>query len=160
MSCEQYDSLLEEQAYPFEEQAISIHELNAKRAPEGVYDDSVSKSFEALAKLKPARYGKIEHSETWVRDALRRRAAAAPSSAAAGTATERAAQLATIAGKQTEARSCRCSSSSCNIRASPRRRSTWGCWRAARASSPDSETALRRATDWNRAMPWHGASWA
>ncbi|HEX4375809.1 MAG TPA: tetratricopeptide repeat protein [Steroidobacteraceae bacterium] len=59
---EQYDSLLEEQAYPFEEQAISIHELNTKRATEGVYDDSVIKSFAALAELKPARYGKTEQS--------------------------------------------------------------------------------------------------
>ena len=42
---EQYDSLLEEQAYPFEEQAISIHEINAKRTVDGVYDDSVRKSF-------------------------------------------------------------------------------------------------------------------
>ncbi len=65
---EQYDALLEEQAFPFEEQAISIYELNAKRAPEGVYDDSVRKSFEALAKLKPARFGKVERSEVWVTD--------------------------------------------------------------------------------------------
>lgn len=63
---EQYETLLEEQAYPFEEQAISIHELNTKRAPQGVYDDSVRKSFDALAKLKPARYGKVELSETWL----------------------------------------------------------------------------------------------
>jgi len=63
---EQYDTLLEEQAFPFEEQAISIYELNAKRAPEGVYDESVRKSFDALAKLKPARYGKVELSEGWI----------------------------------------------------------------------------------------------
>jgi cellulose synthase operon protein C len=63
---EQYDTLLEEQAFPFEEQAISIYELNAKRAPEGVYDESVRRSFDALAKLKPARYGKVEFSEGWI----------------------------------------------------------------------------------------------
>jgi TolA-binding protein len=63
---EQYDSLLEEQAYPFEEQSISIHELNTKRAAEGVYDASVKKSFDALAELKPARYGKSERGEPWV----------------------------------------------------------------------------------------------
>jgi tetratricopeptide (TPR) repeat protein len=57
---EQYNSLLEEQAYPFEEQAISIHELNIKRLQDGVYDESVRKSFAALAELKPARYGKTE----------------------------------------------------------------------------------------------------
>lgn len=68
---EQYDALLEEQAFPFEEQSIGIHELNARRAAEGVYDESVRKSFDALAKLKPARYGKYERSEAWVATLLR-----------------------------------------------------------------------------------------
>ncbi len=57
---EQYDLLLEEQVFPFEEQAIQIHELNAARANDGVYDESVRKSFQALAELKPGRYGKTE----------------------------------------------------------------------------------------------------
>jgi Flp pilus assembly protein TadD len=57
---EQYNALLDEQSFPFEEQAIAIHEINVKRAQEGVYDDSVRKSFAALAELKPARYGKTE----------------------------------------------------------------------------------------------------
>jgi tetratricopeptide (TPR) repeat protein len=60
---DQYDSLLEEQAFPFEEQAISIHELNVQRAHDGVYDDSVRASYRALAELKPARYGKSERGE-------------------------------------------------------------------------------------------------
>ncbi len=57
---EQYNTLLEEQVYPFEEQAIKIHELNTARAKEGVYDESVRKSYQALAELKPGRYGKTE----------------------------------------------------------------------------------------------------
>ena len=57
---EEYNSLLEEQVFPFEEQAIKAHELNAARAKDGVYDDWVRKSFQALAELKPARYGKTE----------------------------------------------------------------------------------------------------
>ncbi len=57
---EEYNSLLEEQAFPFEEQAISTHEINAKRTRDAVYDDGVKKSFTALAELKPARYGKSE----------------------------------------------------------------------------------------------------
>lgn len=57
---EQYDLLLEEQAFPFEEQAISLHEINAARAREGLYDDWVRRSYAALAELKPARYGKTE----------------------------------------------------------------------------------------------------
>jgi tetratricopeptide (TPR) repeat protein len=59
---EQYNALLDEQSFPFEEQAIAIHEINVKRVQDGVYDDSVRKSFVALAELKPARYGKTELS--------------------------------------------------------------------------------------------------
>jgi tetratricopeptide (TPR) repeat protein len=57
---EEYNSLLEEQAFPFEEQAISTHEINTKRVRDGVYDEGVKKSFAALAELKPGRYGKSE----------------------------------------------------------------------------------------------------
>jgi tetratricopeptide (TPR) repeat protein len=57
---EQYDLLLEEQAFPFEEKAISIHERNARRAAEGVYDEWVRKSYVALAGLKPGRYARVE----------------------------------------------------------------------------------------------------
>ncbi len=60
---EQYDVLLEEQAFPFEEKAIKLHEINAARAPQGVYDEWVQKSFAALAQLNPGRYGKVEISE-------------------------------------------------------------------------------------------------
>jgi len=57
---EEYNSLLEEQVFPFEEQAIKMHEVNAARAKDGVYDESVRRSYQALAELKPARYGKTE----------------------------------------------------------------------------------------------------
>jgi tetratricopeptide (TPR) repeat protein len=57
---EQYDLLLEEQAFPFEEKAIGIHEKNASRAAAGVYDDWVRKSYAALAEMKPGRYARIE----------------------------------------------------------------------------------------------------
>ena len=57
---EQYDLLLEEQAFPFEEKAIGIHEKNASRAAAGVYDDWVRKSYAALAQMKPGRYARIE----------------------------------------------------------------------------------------------------
>ena len=59
---DEYNSLLEEQVFPFEEQAIKAHELNAARAKDGIYDEWVRKSFTALAELKPARYGKTELS--------------------------------------------------------------------------------------------------
>jgi hypothetical protein len=57
---EEYNSLLEEQVFPFEEQAIKAHEINTTRAKDGVYDEWVQKSFKVLAELKPARYGKTE----------------------------------------------------------------------------------------------------
>ncbi|MFQ5936908.1 MAG: tol-pal system YbgF family protein, partial [Acidiferrobacterales bacterium] len=60
---EQYDVLLEEQAYPFEEKAIEIHEVNAKRVSEDVYDKWVKKSFEELSKLRPIQYAKVEKGE-------------------------------------------------------------------------------------------------
>ena len=60
---EQYEILLEEQAFPFEEKAIDLYTANADRAPDGVYDEWVQKSFERLARLMPARFAKEERSE-------------------------------------------------------------------------------------------------
>ena len=63
---EQYDVLLEEQAFPFEEKSIKLHEVNAARAREGIYDEWVQKSFVALAQLNPGRYAKGEIGESLV----------------------------------------------------------------------------------------------
>jgi cellulose synthase operon protein C len=63
---EQYNVLLEEQAFPFEEKAIKLHEVNAARTKEGDYDEWVQKSFAALAQINPGRYGKVEISEQLV----------------------------------------------------------------------------------------------
>ncbi len=60
---EQYEVLLEEQAYPFEEKSIDLHEANAARTAQGIYDQWVKKSFEILKKLKPNHYQKTERSE-------------------------------------------------------------------------------------------------
>ncbi len=60
---EQYELLLEEQAFPFEEKAIDLYKANANRAPDGVYDEWVRRSFDRLAGLMPARYAKKERSE-------------------------------------------------------------------------------------------------
>jgi TolA-binding protein len=67
---EQYDVLLEEQAFPFEEKATELHELNARRTADGIYDPWVKRSFEALRELRPVRYGKNERSEGVI-DAIR-----------------------------------------------------------------------------------------
>jgi tetratricopeptide (TPR) repeat protein len=63
---EEYDLLLEEQAFPFEEKAVEIHELNAARAAEGLYDQWVRKSYAVLAEVEPARFGKAIEAESFV----------------------------------------------------------------------------------------------
>jgi TolA-binding protein len=67
---EQYNVLLEEQAFPFEEKAIQLHEVNTARAKDGTYDEWVQKSFAALAQLNPGRYAKVEIGEQQV-DSIR-----------------------------------------------------------------------------------------
>jgi hypothetical protein len=66
LELEQYEILLEEQAFPFEEQAISLHEINMRRSWEGVYDDWVKRSFTELRKLMPARFDKQEIDVAYV----------------------------------------------------------------------------------------------
>lgn len=60
LGLEQYEILLEEQAFPFEEKAIDIYRSNAERSHAGIYDDWVKESFKSLAVILPARYGKKE----------------------------------------------------------------------------------------------------
>ncbi len=60
LALEQYEILLEEQAFPFEEKAIELLEANSARSHDGIYDDWVKRSFDELGKLLPARYGKKE----------------------------------------------------------------------------------------------------
>lgn len=60
LELEQYEILLEEQAFPFEDSAIEIHEQNASRSWNGLYDDWVKESFESLKRLLPGRYAKDE----------------------------------------------------------------------------------------------------
>ena len=62
----QYDVLLEEQAFPFEEQAIELFELNASRTVDGVYNQWIRESLRELGELVPARYARTEKSEDYV----------------------------------------------------------------------------------------------
>ncbi len=62
---EQYDLLLEEQAFLFEEQAIKVHEMNLSHISDGIYDKWVENSLRVLATLHPIRYAKTEESETF-----------------------------------------------------------------------------------------------
>ncbi len=63
LELEEYQFLLEDQAFPLEEKAIEIHASNTRRTLDGIYDDWVKASYTALAKLLPARYAKTERSE-------------------------------------------------------------------------------------------------
>ncbi|HUP93026.1 MAG TPA: tetratricopeptide repeat protein [Solimonas sp.] len=63
LELEQYNVLLEEQAYPFEEKAIQTHEANLKRIADGLYDEWIARSARALAVIAPAKYGKREQGE-------------------------------------------------------------------------------------------------
>lgn len=58
---EQYELMLEEQAFPFEEQAIELHETNLKRMTEnGLFDQWIRSSINSLAELMPAQYSRTE----------------------------------------------------------------------------------------------------
>lgn len=63
---EEYNYLLEDQAYPFEEKAINIHVTNLARIPTGTYDESVKNSLQSLGKMMPFRYAKNEKAENYV----------------------------------------------------------------------------------------------
>jgi len=58
MEAMQYQMLLEEEAYPFEEKAIAMHERNHQRLAEGVFDHWVEQSLQVLARLFPGRYSR------------------------------------------------------------------------------------------------------
>ena len=63
---EQYELALEDQAYPFEEKAIQIHEKNLELLSLGIFSSWIDKSIEKLAKLVPARYAKFEESSGYI----------------------------------------------------------------------------------------------
>ncbi len=62
---EEYEILLEEQAYPLEEKAIEIHSTNLARIKDGIYNKWVKSSLKQLSILIPARYAKSEQVEQY-----------------------------------------------------------------------------------------------
>lgn len=60
LELDQYEVLLEEQAYPFEERAIEVFEVNVGRSWKGTYDEWVEDSFDALRRLSPGRFDRQE----------------------------------------------------------------------------------------------------
>ncbi|MFO7619890.1 MAG: tetratricopeptide repeat protein [Bacteroidales bacterium] len=62
LEMEQYELAIEEQAYPFEERAIQVHESNIKLISLGVYNKWIDKSLQKLAVSMPAHYDKPEEA--------------------------------------------------------------------------------------------------
>ncbi len=57
-----YEMVLEEEAFPFEEKAIAVHEKNLELMASGIYNPWIEKSLDELAILVPGRYAKFEAS--------------------------------------------------------------------------------------------------
>jgi TolA-binding protein len=58
----EYELAIEEEAFPFEEQSIEVHEANFGLIANGVYNEWVRKSLDKLGVLMPGRYAKHEIS--------------------------------------------------------------------------------------------------
>jgi tetratricopeptide (TPR) repeat protein len=63
----EYDMVLEEEAYPFEERAIEVHEANLELLRGGAHNTWVEHSLQALSALNPARYDKQMASAGYMR---------------------------------------------------------------------------------------------
>jgi outer membrane protein assembly factor BamD (BamD/ComL family) len=57
-----YEMVLEEEAFPFEERAIEVHEKNLELMAAGVYNPWIERSLAKLSDLMPGRYAKFEAS--------------------------------------------------------------------------------------------------
>jgi len=66
VEAEEYEYLLEDQAFPLEEAAIKVHQTNTSRTYDGLYDEWIKKSFAALAVLMPGQYDKQERAVSYV----------------------------------------------------------------------------------------------
>ncbi|AMX01831.1 tetratricopeptide repeat protein [Microbulbifer thermotolerans] len=62
LELEEYELALEEQIFPFEEKAISVHEKNVELLGAGIYNRWIDKSIGKLASLVPARYARAEEA--------------------------------------------------------------------------------------------------
>ena len=87
----EYDDVLEEEAFPFEEKAIVVHEKNLELMGAGVYNRWIEKSLATLGQLMPGRYAKYEES-SGVLDSLDRYTYRSPAEIQAIARAEAAAQ--------------------------------------------------------------------
>jgi hypothetical protein len=61
-----YELAIEEQAFPFEERSITVHEQNFALVSSGVFNPWVERSLMKLASLMPGRYAKSEISSGYL----------------------------------------------------------------------------------------------
>ena len=61
-----YELMLEEEAWPFEEQAIEVHEKNLELLTAGLFNPWIERSLDQLATLMPGRYAKFEISSGFI----------------------------------------------------------------------------------------------
>ncbi|MBW1686701.1 MAG: tetratricopeptide repeat protein, partial [Deltaproteobacteria bacterium] len=61
-SMQDYEMVLEEEAFPFEERAIEVHEKNLELMAAGIYNPWIERSLAKLSELMPGRYAKFEAS--------------------------------------------------------------------------------------------------
>jgi TolA-binding protein len=62
----EYEMVIEEEAYPFEERSIAVHQDNVALMRAGVFNDWIERSLDELATLMPGRYAKHEQSSGFV----------------------------------------------------------------------------------------------
>jgi hypothetical protein len=90
---QEYEDALDEEAFPFEEKAIKVHEKNLElMSGDRLFNSWIEKSLARLAELMPGRYAKAEISSGFLgsidRYAYRSPAAEAAAAAAAAAAAQ------------------------------------------------------------------------
>ena len=66
LELEQYNLVIEEQAFPFEEKSIKVHEKNMQLLDRGIYNEWIKNSLKKLSILLPARYSKTEELSEFI----------------------------------------------------------------------------------------------
>jgi hypothetical protein len=84
---------IEEEAFPFEERAIEVHEKNLELMVAGTFNPWTDKSLDKLADLMPGRYAKFEISSGFI-GSMERYAYRSPGAPDPGVATGEEAEAA------------------------------------------------------------------
>jgi tetratricopeptide (TPR) repeat protein len=63
---EEFEMALDEEAFPFEEKAIGVHEKNMEMVRAGIFNEWTEKSLNRLAELVPGRYAKRETNSDFI----------------------------------------------------------------------------------------------